>query len=176
MDERIKKRQHGSAPGERRGGRVRGSISKSTFDILQKSQAMDADPLAVHLQIIGCNGALKLPQIDPATGKQAVDGQTGELLYTWTVVTLTERIASCRAIMNFLYPKLMRTKISGPENGAVQVTTFDITQLLNDPALAKEAQRMALMLCDQQDPNAPNGAPAVPYDTGLVPIKMNRHE
>jgi hypothetical protein len=155
MDEPIKKRQHGSAPGERRGGRVRGSISKSTFEILQKSQAMDADPLAVHLQVVGCDGCLKLPKIDSTTGRQMVDVH-GELLYEWTAVSVTERIAAARAALPFLLPKLMRTQISGPNDGAVQLATFDVTQLLNDPELARQAQRLALQIAEQQaDQTAP---------------------
>ena len=85
-----------------------------------------------------------MPQIDPATSKQAVDVQTGELLYTWTVVTLTERIVSCRSIMNFLYPKLMRTQISGPNDGPVEAATLDITSLPADPEMARQAQQLAL--------------------------------
>ena len=72
----------------------------------RKSQAMDADPLAVHLQVTAAVGALKLPVIDAASGKQVI-ATDGTPQFVWQAVSLTEMIASCRAIMNYLYPKLM---------------------------------------------------------------------
>lgn len=166
MDNTIEapKKKRGAPVGHGRyGGRGPGSLSRTTWDLLQKSEQVGADPLAVHLQVIAADGCLKLPVIDSATGLQKID-EWGEYLFQWVAVSLTERIAACRAVMGYLYPKLQSTRISGPNDGPVELAVLDVTQLLNDPALAKEAQRLALMLADQQDPNANNVPQVRPYD------------
>lgn len=150
------KKKRGAPVGHGRyGGRAPGSLSRTTWDLLQKSEQLGADPLAVHLQVIAADGCLKLPVIDSTTGLQKID-EWGECLFQWVAVSLTERIAACRAVMGYLYPKLQSTRISGPNHGPVEVAALDITQLLNDPALARQAQVLALQIAEQQnDQNAP---------------------
>jgi len=164
----------GSKPGERRGGRRPGSISRTTWSLLQRSEEMGSDPLEALLTVVGSD-AIRVPQIDPASGKQAID-EWGECLFTWFAVSTAERISACKSVLGYLFPKLAAQTVTGPNDGPVQVATLDVMEILSNPALAKEAQRIALMLADQMDPNAPSSAPAVPYDTRLVPIKKNRYD
>jgi hypothetical protein len=126
------------------------------------AEAMGVDPLSHLLSVISCDGAMRTPAIDPQTGRQAVDNY-GECLFQWTAVSLSERIAACRSIMSYLYPRLQSTQIGGPNGGVIQLATFDVTQLLNDPALARQAQRLALQIAEQQSDQNASQQPR-PYD------------
>jgi hypothetical protein len=79
-------------------------------------------------------------------------------------------------VLGYLYPKLQSTQITGANDGPVEVATLDITQILADPKMAEAAQRMALQIAQQMDPNAPRGEAAVPDDKRLAPIRRSRHE
>jgi hypothetical protein len=180
MDKTIDtpKRKRGWQPGHPRyGGRAKGVPNKDTFSILKTAERMAADPLEHLLSVVGCGGALKLPAIDPSNGKQLKDAN-GTLMYQWVAVSLTERIAACRAVMGYLYPKLQSTRISGADGvGPVEVATLDVTQIILDGDMAKAAQQLALMVAEQRaDTDGAPSAPAVPYDASLVPIQRTRHE
>lgn len=158
----VKKKPRGAAPGERRGGRRPGSISRTTWDLLQKSEQMGSDPLEALLTVIGSD-AIRVPQIDPRTGKQAID-EWGECLYTWIAISTAERILACKTVLGFLFPKLASQTVTGANNGPVQVATLNITQILADPEMAKAAQRLALQITEQQNDQVPQ-LPR-PYDHG----------
>jgi hypothetical protein len=153
MDKTIDtpKKKRGAPFGHGRyGGRQKGSISRDTAAILARSAAMGADPLEALLAVIGCDGAMRIPQIDPATGKQAFD-EWGELLYTWVAVSLSEKIQCCKSVMGYLFPRLQSTRISGADGvGPVEVATFDLTALLADPTMARQAQILALAIAEQR--------------------------
>jgi hypothetical protein len=172
------KKKRGAPVGHGRyGGRQKGSISRDTAAILAQSSAMGADPLEALLAVIGCDGAMRIPQINPATGKQAFD-EWGELLYTWVAVSLSEKIQCCKSVMGYLFPRLQSTRISGADGvGPVEVATLDVTQIILDGDMAKAAQQLALMVAEQRaDTDGAPSAPAVPYDASLVPIQRTRHE
>ena len=143
------KKPRGAKPGHPHygGGRVKGSISKTTFDLLQKAEQLDADPLEALLTVIGSD-AIRVPQIDPETGKQAVD-EWGECLYTWIAITTAERIQCCKSVLGYLLPKLAAQTISGANGGPIETAMLDITQILANPEMARQAQKLALEIAEQ---------------------------
>jgi hypothetical protein len=115
--------------------------------------------------------------IDEVTGKPLTDAN-GKPLLKWIAFSTRMRMDACKELMPYLAPRLASVALSGPNGGPVEIATLDVTQIILDEDTARAAQRMALMLADQMDPNAntPSGAPAVPYDTSLVPIQKTHHE
>jgi hypothetical protein len=110
---------------------------------------MSSNPLEALLTVIGSD-AIRVPQIDPKTGKQAFEPVYGECLFEWHAISTTDRIAACRSIMSYLFPKLAASTVTGADNGPVAVATLDISQILANPELAKSAQTIALQIAEQR--------------------------
>jgi hypothetical protein len=163
MDEPIKKRQHGSAPSERRGGRVKGSVNRRTAEIRDLSERLGVDPCGYLLAIVACPGYLQVPVFDAATGKP-LKGEDGQPVLQYVAVSLRQKLDACRDLMPYIAPRLQSVALSGKDGGPVEIAALDMTALLANPELARQAQRLALQIADQRDPNANNAPQVRPYD------------
>lgn len=86
-------------------------------------------------------------------------------------VTHATKIDVAKTIVNYVYPRLTAKEISGPDGGPIQQTNVDLdmARLLSTPEGVELAQRMAMMLVQQPDSDAPAPAAieasAEPLDT-----------
>ena len=154
MEHRIEKKRRapgaGAKPGERRGGRTKGSLNKSTIAIKDLAEKLGTDPAGYLLAIVGCDGCVQVPVIDMATG-QPIKGEDGQPVLEWQAITLRQRLDAAKELLPYLAPKLSAVQLSGKDGGAVQVNTLDLTALLANPELARAAQKMALQIAEQQN-------------------------
>lgn len=160
MADIIKRVRTGPPDGHPRfGGRVKGSVNKKTAGIRALAEAMGTDPAETLLKIVQ-HDCIQVPVIDPSSGKPLTDAN-GKPLLQWIAFSTRMRMDACKELMPYLAPRLASVALSGSEGGPIKIATLDVTQIILDEDTARAAQQMALMLCDQQDPNA---------------IKMNRHD
>jgi hypothetical protein len=175
MADIIKRVRTGPPDGHPRyGGRRPGSVNKKTATLKNLAEQMGTDPAETLLNIVQ-HDCIQVPMIDEVTGKPLTDAN-GKPMLKWITFSTRMRMDACKELMPYLAPRLASVALSGSEGGPIKIATLDVTQIILDEDTARAAQRMALMLADQMDPNAQSSAPAVPYDTSLVPIQKTHHE
>lgn len=162
MEEIIKPRGYGRP---RSAGRPKGALNKKTAALhdLMDQMGMSADPLRYLLALIASDGCVQVPVVDPESGKPMKD-EKGKPVMEWKAVTVKMKLDACRDVLPYLRPKLAATQVSGQDGGPVQTAVLDIAQILADPTLARDAQRLALAVIEQQDAGLPE--PACRYDPG----------
>lgn len=140
----------------RSAGRPKGSLNKKTVALLDLAEqlGLKSDPLRYLLTLVACDGAIQVPIIDPATGKPQKD-ETGRPLLEWKAISVRQKIDACKELMPYIRPKLSATQVTGANGGPVETAVLDIAQILADPTLARDAQRLALAVIDQQDTGLP---------------------
>jgi hypothetical protein len=136
------------------GGRQKGTRNKRTVFAHEVAEKMGVDPLRFLLEIIKAD-ALQIVVTDPFSGKVLLN-EDGTPKRIWVAVTTAERLDASKTLIGYMYPKLQALSLSSPDGGPVEVATFDLTNILTDPRLARAAQEMALMLAEQESgDNAP---------------------
>lgn len=134
MPEELVKR-HGSAPGERRGGRGKRSASRA----IEIADQLGVDPLKWMLNLLK-NGTYQAVVIDEAGKKKRI-----------TKVAPLELLLDCaRTCTSYIHPKLSSTTVSGHVE---KTDTFNLNVmeiLAGDPARVAELQSLALYLADSQ--------------------------
>lgn len=113
----------------RRGGRQVGSPNKRTRQALEICEQLDFHP-AAFLTVIAMTGLM--PNADG----------------TSTPVSPDERLKAAVALCPFVMPRLQatQTQITGKDEGPVQV--LDLSKILADPELCRQAQSLALAMCE----------------------------
>ena len=143
----------GSKPGERRGGRRKGSLNRKTVAIRDLSEKLGVDPAEALLNMVRCD-CMQVPVFDEATGRPLV-GEDGKPILKWIAFSTRQRMDAAKELLPYIAPKLAATQLTGANDGPVEVASLDLTQILSDPTLAKAAQEMALMLAEQRADPAP---------------------
>lgn len=65
-------------------------------------------------------------------------------------VDLATRLSAARDVACYLYPKLSATAVTGKNDGPIAVASLDIARILSDPLLSDAAQKLALMVVEQE--------------------------
>jgi len=172
MEEIIKQRKGAPSGHPRYGGRRKGSLNKKTVEIKQLASQMGVDPVAYLCTIVGCDGALQIPVVEPETGKNVIDAD-GKPVLRWIAITTRQKLDACKELMPYIRPKLAATQLTGKDGGPIETATLDITQILADPELARNAQELALRMADQMDASDGPREP-VPVDLYPKPIRGSR--
>lgn len=120
---------------DRWGGRKKRSASKAR-DI---AESLGVDPIRWMLNLIK-NG----------TYQQAVVDADGKKKRVTVAAPLDLLLDAARTTAQYLYPKLSSLAVGGgPDgDGPIEVVSLNITAIMNDPELAKQAQDMALALVE----------------------------
>jgi hypothetical protein len=116
----------GSAPGERRGGRQRGTPNKRTV-ALETAQAASA------------------AKVTQALGDAAFEGDAHAFLvavYKDKAQPVELRLHAARAAIPFEKPRLAATELSGPKGGPIEY--HDLSELTEDELLALQAIQIKL--------------------------------
>lgn len=94
----------GAKPGERRGGRQKGTPNKSTLSAIAKLEELKCDPLEILARIAKgetMQAGVKLPD-----GTYSVEGQTP---------TIDHIFSSAKELANYVYPKRKAIEGGDPE-------------------------------------------------------------
>jgi len=67
-----------------------------------------------------------------------------------TVVPLDMRLDAAKTVINYMYPRLNSTAVTGADNGPIELATLDLTPILANPELARAAQEIALQLAEAE--------------------------
>jgi len=163
MADIIKRTRTGPPDGHPRyGGRRPGSVNRKTAEMRDLAAQLGVDPVEYLCTIIACDYAVQAPVVDPDTGKQLI-GADGKPLLKWMAITTRQKIDACKELLPYVKPRLAATQVTGPDDAPLQVATLDITQILADPELARNAQALALRVIEQQGDADGAGEP-VPSD------------
>jgi hypothetical protein len=112
------------APGHKRlGGRRKGTRSWAARTMAEEA---GFHPVTIAMDVI-LHG--RLPAIKGRPQKPVSD---------------EERLKALTNIFQYLLPKLSAQTFTGPDGGALQLATLDVTKLMMDPELAAAAQKLAL--------------------------------
>lgn len=119
------------------------------------AEEMGVDPLGFMLAIINS---------DVIEQTVIVDGKKKRVE---VAIPLDTRLDAAKTVVNYLYPRLNAQTASGPADGPIETVTFDITKLIQDPDAVEAAQRLALLIVDQDKALTPAPAQRVlpPGDT-----------
>ena len=99
---------------------------------------MGVDPLEFML------GLLKSDVID-----QTVI-ENGKRKKVKAVVPLDVRLDAAKTVINYMYPRLTATQVTGADDGPVELATLDFTPILANPELSRAAQEIAMQLAEAQ--------------------------
>jgi hypothetical protein len=85
----------------------------------------------------------------------AMTGQMPNADGSTTPVSADERLKAAAALAPFVMPRLQATQVTGKDDGALEVATLDLTRILADPVLARQAQDLALAMADAGQTTTP---------------------
>ena len=67
-----------------------------------------------------------------------------------TVVPLDVRLDAAKTVINYMYPRLNSTAVTGADDGPIALATLDLTPILANPELARAAQEIAMQLMEAE--------------------------
>jgi hypothetical protein len=126
----------------------------------KKKTAAAARAMAVELGIDPLQFMMTIIHSD--TIEQTVIGEDGKKKRVEVAISLDMRLDAAKAVVGYLYPKLTAQQISGPGDGPIEVAGFDMTKLLSTPEAVEAAQRLALLMAEQNTPPAICGPAILP--------------
>jgi hypothetical protein len=107
-------------------------LGKKNWSVRALAEQLGVNPFLISLGILKTQ---HLPATEP--------GKKGRL------VTTTEYIKVLTEVQTYLAPKITATQLTGENGGPVALATCDVTQLMQDPAMAEAAQLIALGIAAQ---------------------------
>jgi hypothetical protein len=66
------------------------------------------------------------------------------------VVPLDVRLDAAKTVINYMYPRLNSTAVTGADDGPIALATLDLTPILANPELARAAQEIAMQLMEAE--------------------------
>jgi hypothetical protein len=150
MEETKKPRRKGPPDGHPKygGGRRKGIMNKRTQYAHELAERMKVDPLQFMLEIVAST-AVQVAAVNPDTGETLLNDD-GSVQHTWIAVPLQMRLDAAKSLMSYLYPKLQAMQLTGANDGPIETTVLDVAEIMANPELAQQAQRLALMMSEQQ--------------------------
>jgi hypothetical protein len=103
------------------------------------------DPLTWMLRLLR-DGVYDAVVIDPVTGKKTK---------VPTVAPLELLLDCAKSCVGFCHARLSATQLTGADEGPVQSVSLDMTELLKDPELCRQAQNVAIALAESTLDPAP---------------------
>jgi hypothetical protein len=123
--------------------RYGGKRRNSTQQVRDLCTEMDVDPMRFMLSLIK----------DGVTTQVVIEN--GKRKRVEVVASLETRTDLAKYVSRFMYPTLTATQVTGRDEGPVEVVGFDITKLLQDPAMVEMAQTLGLALAERERSLAP---------------------
>jgi hypothetical protein len=120
-------------------GRFGGKKKRTAAMAREMAAELGIDPMRYLLTLVNSE-TMTETQIGPKGGVKRVQVPVPQSL----------KVEICLAVLPFFHPRLVAKEISGPEGGPITNISVDLTQLITNPALAEQAQQLALQQAQQE--------------------------
>lgn len=128
-------------------GAVKGQVYQRKRETAREiADRVGVEPLEYILMVIK-SPAMRMVKVNRDTGS-VILGPDGNPECEWIPITHELKMDAAKTAVKYLHHQLAATQITGADGGPVQIASFNLTELMKDPAMVEAAQTLALGMAE----------------------------